>query len=152
MVKTVLIFAVLSIGSPVFACSLSISASLPNGTIGVPYSGSISAIADCPGSFVYTFSGIPGLSVNPSTGVVSGSPTGGASIATVGATETTFGQNPQQLSASSSYVVVISIQIVQPPPTSPATCTIQISTSPTLPAGVVNQFYFQQILATTPFC
>ena len=130
------IAAAVFIGTPAVACTLSISGSLPNGTVGQPYSAAFSATADCFGSIAWSASLPAGLSIDPSTGVVSGMPTqaGGFPVASVTATETLIGISTGTLTATLSFNEVT----IAP---APAPCQLQINGGPQLPAGVVGVPY-----------
>lgn len=142
--------------SPAFAaCTLSVQASLPNGTVGQYYSGSISASATCPGTITYGIAGLPGVSVDPAAGVVSGVP--GVSepnpfIVTVSATEQTQGPNSVQLTANMTYSVLIGLNTSGGGGGLPLSCTLQFTSPSTLTAGVVNQPYWDQLMWTFLGC
>ena len=154
--------AIVSLGAalfscaPVFACTLSVSASLPNAFLGQPYSGSVSASADCPGTITFGLGGLPGVSVDPVTGVVSGTPSaalGTPFTVTASATEVTT--NQQELTASMTYSVLIA------PSTTGGggggggggfSCSIQISSPTILPSAVAGQFYFDKLMLTQTQC
>jgi len=111
--------------------------SLPNGTVGVPYSRAVQATGGS-GIFTWTISAgalPPNLILDPATGVISGTPTApGTSSFTVRVADTGGQSATQPLS--------ITITAIPPPGTPP-----DITTT-TLPAGTVNQPYNQPVVAT----
>jgi len=111
--------------------------SLPNGTVGVPYSRPVQATGGS-GTFTWTISAgalPPNLILDPATGVISGTPTApGTSSFTVRVADTGGQSDTQPLS--------ITITAIPPPGTPP-----DITTT-TLPAGTVNQPYNQPVVAT----
>jgi hypothetical protein len=123
----------LAINCPVVALS---PASLPNGTTGTAYSQTLSATPAGGGyTFTVTSGSLPtGLTLNPATGVLSGTPTASSSFTfTVTATGTGgFGG----CAGSQAYTVVIS----------GGNCPA--ITLPELPNGSVGQLYNQSVAAT----
>jgi hypothetical protein len=104
---------------------------LPGGTVGVAYSTTITA-SNGSGSYIYTVTGtLPaGITLNSSTGVLSGTPTAGGTFnITVTATDST------NASASQQYTLTIA----------PPTITI---TPATLPAGTYGSTYSQSVSAS----
>ena len=114
-----------------------ITTSLPNGTVGVPYSRPVQATG---GSGALSWSIIAGalpagLNLDGATGIIAGTPTApGTSSFTVRAADAAGQSATQSLS--------ITITAVPPPATPP-----DITTT-TLPAGTVNQQYNQPVEAT----
>ena len=101
-----------------------------NGTIGVPFTYQITATNN-PTS--YNASGLPGgLSVNPTTGVISGTPTAGGSFSV-----TISGSNAA--GAGSATLALTIAQAQQPPPA---------ITSPLTASGTVGVAFSYQITAT----
>ncbi len=94
------------------------TSSVPNGQLGTPYSASIQAAGGCP---PYTWSSTqlpPGLNVNPSSGLISGTPSAsGLFSVTVTVTDTCNGL------AADSYTVTIS----NPTPVGSGTLTTQFT-------------------------
>jgi hypothetical protein len=119
------------------------STSLPNGTVGTPYSATLAATG---GKVPYTWSLMTGtlpagLSLNTSTGVISGTPT-----ATANAASLTFKVTDSQ-SPANSTTSILPITITA------ATAALQITTS-SLPAGTVGASYSATLTAsggTTPY-
>lgn len=111
--------------------------SLPNATVGVPYSRPVQATGGS-GTFTWSISAgtlPPNLALDPATGVISGTPTApGTSSFTVRVSDTGGQSDTQPLS--------ITISAIPPPPTPP-----DITTT-TLPSGTVNQPYNQPVVAT----
>lgn len=111
--------------------------SLPNGTVGVPYSRPVQATGGS-GIFTWTISAgalPPNLILDPATGVISGTPTApGTFFFTVRVADTGGQSDTQPLS--------IAITAIPPPGTPP-----DINTT-TLPAGTVNQPYNQPVDAS----
>ncbi len=112
--------------------------SLPNGTVGVPYSRPVQATGGS-GTFTWTISAgalPPNLILDPATGVISGTPTAPGSFSfTVRVTDTGGQSATQPLS--------ITITPIPPPGIPPDILTT------TLPAGTVNQPYNQPVVATS---
>ena len=111
--------------------------SLPNGTVGVPYSRPVQATGGS-GTLTWTISAgaLPaGLTLDPATGLISGTPTApGTSSFTVRAADTGGQSDEQPLS--------ITITVIPPPGTPPDITTTS------LPAGTVNQVYNHPVDAT----
>jgi hypothetical protein len=111
--------------------------SLPNGTVGQPYSRAVQA-AGGTGAFTWSISAgtlPPNLNLDPATGVISGTPTTpGTSSFTVRASDAA-GQSDQQ-------ALSITINTTPPPPTPPNITTTA------LPAGTVGQPYNQAVQVT----
>jgi hypothetical protein len=111
--------------------------SLPNGTVGVPYSRPVQATGGS-GTFTWTISAgnLPAnVILDPATGVISGTPTApGTSSFTVRVADTGGQSDTQPLS--------ITITAIPPPGTPP-----DIKTT-TLPQGTVNQPYHHPVDAT----
>jgi len=109
--------------------------SFPNGSVGTPYSQTLSAAAGTP-PFVWSFTGNlpPGLTLS-STGTISGIPTSaGPWNFTISLTDSSI---PTQ-STTKNFILTI----IQP--------TLTITTSSPLPPGIVSGFYLQQLTATGP--
>jgi virginiamycin B lyase len=91
--------------------------SLPGGATGIPYSARLAAQG---GAGSYTWSIVsgnlpPGLALNPTTGVISGSPTGGGSTFTIGVIDSS---SPPQSTTQALSIAISSpsSQISSPPP------------------------------------
>jgi hypothetical protein len=111
--------------------------SLPNGTVGVPYSRPVQATGGS-GTFTWTISAgqlPPNLILDPATGVISGTPTAPGTFPFTVLAADTGGQ-------SATQPLSITITAIPPPGTPP-----DITTT-TLPAGTVNQPYNQPVVAT----
>jgi hypothetical protein len=108
-----------------------VTQSLPNGTVGTPYSASVNATGGlAPYNFSASGSFPPGLSLNSAGGSITGTPTQAGSF-----NFTVTVMDVQEHTASASYTVVI-----QPP-------TLSITTA-SLPNGLVNVPYSASIQAT----
>jgi Putative Ig domain len=111
--------------------------SLPNGTVGVPYSRPVQATGGS-GAFTWTITigQLPqNLSLDPNTGVISGTPTTpGTSSFTARVADTAGQSDTQPLS--------ITITAIPPPPTPPSITTTS------LPNGDVDVPYSQPVQAT----
>jgi hypothetical protein len=111
--------------------------SLPSGTVSQPYSRPVQATGGT-GAFTWTISAgtlPPNLTLDRTTGVISGTPTAaGTSSFTVRVADTAGQSDTQPLS--------ITINTVPPPPNPPTITTT------TLPAGTIGQPYNQPVLAT----
>ncbi len=70
------------------------------GTVGVPYGPFTAAAAGGSGSYLWSVSGIPGVTINGGSGVLGGKPTASASSLTIVVTDTST-----LLSTSQSYAV-----------------------------------------------
>ena len=107
--------------------------SLPNGVVGTAYTGTVAATGGTT-PYAWTATGLPaGLSINPNTGAITGTPTAaGAASIVVTVTDAT---SPTHLSVSKTFPVTI---VVQP----------TITTS-SLPNGVVSSAYNSGPLAAT---
>ena len=131
--------ATILVGAPAVACTLSINGSLPGGMVGQAYSASFSATADCFGVTTWSASLPAGLSIDPSTGTVTGMPTqAGGFSATVTATEMLIGISTGTLTASLNFINVTIAPL-------PAPCQLQISGGPQLPSGMVGVPYSQSL-------
>jgi hypothetical protein len=127
--STVLMVAGIAAATPAAAIAISITTTtIANPTAGAAYSQPISVANDVPpDAFVTTGTPPPGITINPTTGVLSGVPTAAGPF-TFGVTVTDSAAG----TASENYSVTVS------PP--------NISISPTtLPTGSVNVAYSQQI-------
>ena len=126
----------LTVAPPAAALTIT-TTSLPNGTVGQPYSRPVQATGGT-GAFTWTISAgtLPAnLNLDPSTGVISGTPTApGTSSFTVRVADPAGQSDTQPLS--------ITISTVPPPPTPPDITTTS------LPAGTVGQPYNQPVVAT----
>ncbi|HKY72981.1 MAG TPA: Ig domain-containing protein [Nitrospira sp.] len=126
----------LTITPPAAALTIT-TTSLPNGTVGEAYSRPVQATGGT-GAFTWTISAgsLPqNLNLNPSTGVISGTPTAaGTSSFTVRVADSGGQSDTQALS--------ITIGTTPPPPNPP-----NITTT-TLPAGTVDEPYNQPVQAT----
>ena len=126
---------------PVTVINLGISpASLPSANVGASYSATITASGGT-SPYAYTVSSgdlPPGLSLNPSSGVISGTPTGGGSFSfTIAASDSAV---PQDV-VSQAYALTVNAP------------TVGLSPS-TLPAGTFGAAYAQTISAsggTSPY-
>jgi hypothetical protein len=103
--------------------------SLPAGTVGAAYNGSIAASGGT-APYTYSASGLPGgLSISNSTGIITGTPTqGGTASATIKVTDSS-----QPSSQSATANLSIAIGSASPPP-------LAITTT-SLPSGVVASPY-----------
>jgi hypothetical protein len=113
--------------------------SLPGGTVGVAYTGSIAATGGTP---PYTFSApsLPtGLSINPSTGAITGMPAQGTAGTTSLSFTVTDSTQPTAQTATASLSLTIAAA------TQPGKLTI---TTTTLPAGTEGAAYTGAIAAT----
>lgn len=111
--------------------------SLPNGTVGAPYSRAVQATGGS-GTFTWTISAgqlPPNLILDPATGVISGTPTAPGTFSFTVQVADTGGQ-------SATQPLSITITAIPPPGTPPGITTT------TLPAGTVNQPYNQPVDAT----
>jgi hypothetical protein len=111
--------------------------SLPNGTVGVPYSRPVQATGGN-GTFTWSISAgtlPPNLALDPTTGVISGTPTAPGTFPFTVRVSDTGGQ-------SATQSLSITITAIPPPPTPP-----DITTT-TLPPGTVNQPYNQPVVLT----
>ena len=111
--------------------------SLPNGTVGVPYSRAVQATGGS-GTFTWTISAgalPPNLILDPATGVISGTPTAPGTFSFTVRVADTGGQSDEQ-------PLSITITAIAPPGTPP-----DITTT-TLPPGTFNQPYNQPVVAT----
>ena len=126
----------LTVAPPAAALTIT-TTSLPNGTVGQPYSRPVQATGGT-GALTWTISAgtLPrNLNLDPATGVISGTPTAaGTSSFTVRVADAGGQSDTQPLS--------ITISTVPPPPTPPAITTT------TLPAGTVGEFYSQPVQVT----
>jgi hypothetical protein len=126
----------LTIAPPPAVLSIT-TTSLPSGTVGQPYSRPVQATGGT-GAFTWTISAgtlPPSLTLDRTTGVISGTPTAaGTSSFTVRVADTAGQSDTQPLS--------ITINTVPPPPNPPTITTT------TLPAGTIGQPYNQPVLAT----
>ena len=112
--------------------------SLPNGTVGVPYSRPVQATGGS-GTFTWTISAgalPPNLILDPATGVISGTPTAPGTFSFTVRVADTGGQ-------SATQPLSITITPIPPPGIPP-----DITTT-TLPAGTVNQPYNQPVVSTS---
>jgi len=116
------------------ASALSITtASLPGGTVGSPYNSTVAATG---GTTPYTWSWAPqtgsslppGLSINSSTGAISGTP--GGSGGTYNVTVSVSDSGTPQQNTSANFTITITV----------ATLTVT-TTSGSLPAGTINSAY-----------
>jgi len=109
---------------------------LPNATLGVPYSETLTATGGTPPySWAVTSGGFPAaLSLNPTTGAITGTPTtaGGPFTFTVAVTDSTP-QQPATVAKTFSLTIVSALVII---------------TGPILPTGSVGVAYSQTLTAT----
>ena len=121
------------------AVGLSITtSSLPGGYTTFPYSATVAATGGTP-SYSWTATGLPnGLSINSSTGVISGTPTAtGTSTVTVTATDSS---SPTHLTASRQFTVTIAAGLV-----------ITTASLPSRPAGSPYSATLAATGGTTPY-
>ena len=116
---------------------------LPVGTVGQTYAASLSETGGlAPYTWAVTSGSLPaGLSLEPNTGAITGTPTG-AGGSTVGIT-VTDSSNPTAATASGTYTLTVD----------PARLQLAIATGP-LPSGTVSQPYSATVAATggtTPY-
>jgi hypothetical protein len=108
---------------------------LPSGVVGVAYS-TVLGVSGGQTSLVWGISAgsLPaGLTLNPNSGLISGTPTGaGTSVFTVNVTYTPSGINVQK-----QFSLIVSL-----------TSGLTITTSATLPAAIINTAYTQTLAAT----
>ena len=117
-----------------------LTTSLPNGTVGSRYSGTVAASGGVT-PYRFSASGLPsGLSINASSGAITGTPAqGSVGTASVTFTVTDSAASPQSASANISIVVAAS--------------ELAISTN-SMPAGTVGDAYSASLAAsggTTPY-
>ncbi len=103
------------------------TASLPGGTVGTAYSASVAAKGGVP-PYTWTYSGLaPGLSLNATTGQITGTPT------TAGPYSETITVTDSELPSGVSASAIFGVTIASPPPIT--------FTTTSLPAGTVGKAY-----------
>jgi hypothetical protein len=110
-------------------------ATLPGATIGTPYSVTMSVTGGIP-PFAWSLTNNPSwLSINPSTGVLSGTPTGTSASTASFFVWVTDSETPTAVTANTGRSIAISVPILQ-------------ITTTTLPSGTVNTLYSATVSAT----
>jgi len=121
-----------AVWTPAVAPTITTGASLPAGTVGVAYNQTLAATGGTPITWAVTIGSLPaGLSLNTSTGAITGTPTATGTFNFTIRAQNSLGNN------SRAFTLVINAGTV------PA-----ITTAAALPAGTVGSAYSQTLAAT----